>query len=71
MTHALFDCTNIPYAKVKVLEFPSYADAVAHAKIHYEIAVFCEDMDAVYQAADFLTKRGRQYAIEPINMAAQ
>lgn len=71
MTYGLFDCNRIPLAKPLIGKFPTYADAVAHAKIRYEIAVFCEDMDVTYQAADFLTKRGQIFAIEPINKAAQ
>lgn len=66
MKYGLYDYNN-PIAGIKLIRtFPSYADAVAHAKILYSIVVFSRDRDVDYYAADFLTKEGNQYAIEPI-----
>lgn len=65
-TFGLYDCNNLPFSKNLVRDFDSYADAVAHAKVHYEIAVFAEDDEHLGEAADFITIGGRQFAIEPI-----
>lgn len=70
MPFGLYDCNNLPFSKTLVKDFDSYADAVAHAKVHYEIACFAEDTDQAEPAADFITMSGRQFAIEPINAAA-
>lgn len=67
MNYALIDMNNLPHSKRTIREFPTYADAVAHAKVVYEIAVFAEDKNVDFHAADFLTTRGQQFAIEPIN----
>lgn len=67
-TYALFTM-DTPYNRKAVREFPTYADAVAHAKRVYEIVVFSEDSYVDYPAADFFTARGEVFAIEPINAA--
>lgn len=67
-TYALFTM-DTHYNRKVVREFPTYADAVAHAKRVYEIVVFFEDIDVDYPVADFFTSRGEVFSIEPINVA--
>lgn len=66
MAYALFDMNNLPHSRRIVRRFPSYADAVAHAKIYYDILVFSEDVNAAAPSAKFVTKGRRLYTINPI-----
>lgn len=55
---------NSPFDRKAIRTFPTYADAVAHAQVHYQIVVFSEDREN--DAADFLTTAGDIFMIEPI-----
>lgn len=64
MTYGLFFLDSA--GPVQIRRFGSFVDAVAHAKIYYDIRVFSEYGNAAAPSAKFATNGGRLYAINPI-----